>query len=220
MLHGSSYKYMLFDFDGTLVDTNELIILALRKTCKSFLGRELSDIELNSVLGKYLEDQMRLLSPSQYEKMVLYYKEFYKAKQDSMIYEFPGVRQMLKSLRELGCKTAVVSAKGRGGIEHGLKRFGMEQFIDVIISAYDIKNNKPHPEPALKALEALKGTADQALMIGDSPYDILCGKNAGIKTVLVDWTIFPKSDILKISPDFHIMSPQQLADIVKSSARI
>lgn len=210
------FKYILFDFDGTLIDTNELIILSLNKTSKRYLGKYLSNEDLNNILGKYLEEQMRYLSQEHWADMVAYYREFYKSNQDKLIKEFPHIKQMLESLKDLGCKIAVVSAKGRGGIIHGLNRFNLEHYIDVIVSAYDVKNNKPHPEPALKALEELGADACEAVLVGDSPYDILCGKNAGVKTVLVDWTIFPKNDILKLCPDFIINTPFDLLEIVKS----
>ncbi len=212
------YKYILFDFDGTLIDTNDLITLTLNETSKRYLNRELSHSELNSILGRHLEDQMKLLSPSDYSRLMLFYKDFYRSNQDTMVKEFPGVRKMLDDIKSLGCKMAIVSAKGRGGIEHGLKLFQMEHYFDVIISAYDIQNNKPHAEPALKALRAFNAQPDNALLVGDSYYDILCGKNARIKTVLVDWTIFPREQILKTGPDFIIKEPADLVKIVSSEA--
>ena len=211
------YKNILFDFDGTLIDTNELIILALNETAKKYLNRSLSNEDLHSILGKYLEDQMKNLSPDHYLDMVAFYKEFYRENQDKMTKEFPGIREMLQDLKHLGCKIAIVSAKGRGGIEHSLKLFKIEDYIDVIISAYDVQNNKPHPEPALKAIEALAANPDETIIVGDSPYDILCGKNAGIKAALVDWTIFPKEDLLKLNPDYCIKSPNELVQIVNNN---
>lgn len=211
------FKYIFFDFDGTLVNTNDLIILALRETAKRFLSRDLAIDELNAILGKYLDDQMKYLSESNYKEMVSFYKEFYKARQDEMVVEFPGIREMLQDIKKLGCKTAIVSAKGRGGIEHGINLFKFGEYIDVIISAYDIENNKPHPEPALKALEALDADPDSTLMVGDSPYDIMCGINAGIRTVFVDWSIFPKESILSLKPDYHIKTPDELVKIISAS---
>ncbi|MCX8130071.1 MAG: HAD-IA family hydrolase [Clostridia bacterium] len=210
------FKYILFDFDGTLIDTNELIILTLKETAKKFINRDLSPDDLNSILGRHLEEQMKCISPVFWEDMMLFYKTYYKANKDRMIKEFPGIREMLSQIKAIGCKTAIVSAKGRSGIEHGLDCFKLSEYIDVIVSAYDIQNNKPHPEPALKALELLCGVKEQSLLIGDSPYDILCGQNAGIKTVLVDWTIFPKNEICRLKPDFIIKEPTDLCKIIAS----
>ncbi len=216
MIYKPYYEYILFDFDGTLIDTNELIIEALQGTTKQFLGRTLSNDELSSILGKYLELQMKSLSEKYYKEMMAYYREYYKANQDTMIKGFPGVAEMLRELKAFGCRTAIVSAKGRGGIEHGLEYFKLNQYIDVIISAYDIENNKPHPEPATKALTALGGSSGKALMIGDSPYDIQCGHNAGMKSVLVEWSIFPKDVLLACNPDFIAESCDDIVNIVKS----
>ncbi len=215
MLRSLKYEYLLFDFDGTLIDTNELIIKTIRETSKQFLTRDVTEEVLNSILGKPLEEQMKCLCPDSYKEMVLLYKTLYKSYHDEMIKEFPGIGKMLCELKKVGCKISIVSAKGRGGIENGLKHFNLQNYIDVIVSAYDIINNKPHPEPALKAINAMGCSVENALMIGDSPYDILCGKNAGIKTVLVDWTIFPKDELLKLQPDYCIKNPQELLEIIK-----
>ncbi|MCX7843526.1 MAG: HAD-IA family hydrolase [Clostridia bacterium] len=209
------FKNILFDFDGTLVDTNDLIIFSLNEVAKSFMGRCLTKDELNSILGKYLDDQMKMLSEVHYKEMVLQYKECYKSNQDKMIKEFPHIREMLRKLKDMGCRTAIVSAKGRGGIEHGLDFFNIREYIDVIISAYDIENNKPHPEPALKALSALNAQPEGSILVGDSPYDVLCGINAGIKTALVSWTIFPKESFQNIKPDYIIDTPMDLIDIIQ-----
>jgi len=210
------FKYILFDFDGTLVDTNELIITALRETAKRFINRDLTQEDLNSILGKYLDDQMKHLSPENYRKMSDYYSMFYKKNQDAMVKEFCGIRDMLARLKDLGAKTAIVSAKEPGGIKHGLNLFKLDGYIDCIISAHDIQNNKPHPEPALKAMAALGAKPDKTLLVGDSPYDVACAQNAGIKSVLVGWTIFPKESFLEASPDFYIDKPADLIEIVKS----
>lgn len=211
------YKYILYDFDGTIADTNELIIQSLNEVSKRFLGKELSSKELNSILGKHLADQMKALSERHYIEMTAFYKEYYDSHKDLMVKEFAGISDMIRELKTLECVQAIVSAKGRGGILHGLELLGLSDFFDVIISAYDIENNKPHPEPALKAMETLGAAKESSLLIGDSPYDIICGKNAGIKTVLVGWTTFDMNELLKHSPDFVISTPGELIDIVSGN---
>ncbi len=210
------YKYILFDFDGTLIDTNQLIITALRETAKKFIKRDLTQDDLNSILGKYLDVQMKHLCPENYRQMSDYYSMFYKKHQDTMVKEFPGVEDMLVELKNSGAKTAIVSAKEPGGIKHGLNLFKLNEYIDCIISAHDIQNNKPHPEPALKAMAALGAKPEETLLVGDSPYDIQCAENAGIKSVLVNWTIFPRESFLEASPDFCIDKPSDLIKIVKT----
>lgn len=207
------YKYILFDFDGTLINTNDLIVLALNRTSEKFLGKRLSQDDLNSILGKYLDEQMSCLSGKHCQNMALFYREFYENNEEAMTREFPGMPETLAGLKNLGCSMAIVSAKGREGIERGLSFFGYGNYFDAIISAYDVENNKPHPEPALKAMKALNAQPGETLLVGDSPYDILCGKNAGIKTVLAAWTIFPRQGLLALKPDYIAEKPQDLAVI-------
>lgn len=211
------FKYILLDFDGTLVDTNDLIILTLRETSKRINNRDLSQEDLNTILSRSLQDQIRYITTDFHDQAVAYYKEFYKSNHDKMIMEYPGTRSMLRKLKDLGCKTAIVSSKGRGGIERGLNHFQLQHYIDAIVSAYDVENGKPHPEPAVKAVKLLGGDVENALMVGDSPYDILCGRNAGIKTVLVNWSIFPEQELSGLNSDFRINTPGDLIEIVISS---
>jgi pyrophosphatase PpaX len=207
------FKNILFDFDGTLVDTNELVIEALNKAAEKFTGKRLSAEKLNSVLGYYLEEQMRMISGQHYKEMTAYYSNYYKSMQDLMVKDFPGIKEMLEALKRQGCRMAIISAKGRNGIEHGLKKYAIGQYFDVVVSARDVENNKPHPEPAIKAMKLLSANKEDTLLVGDSPLDMQCGRASGIKTVLVGWTIFPKEKFVGLEPDFYVKSPQEIIDI-------
>jgi pyrophosphatase PpaX len=208
------YKNIIFDFDGTLIDTNDLIIFSLDQVALKYINRRLTKDELNSILGFFIEEQMRMISKDNYKEMTVYYQEVYKKHSDDMTKEFPGIREMLKRLKELNCKIAIVSAKSRSGIEHGINFLDIKDYVDVIISATDVTKNKPDPEPLLKGLQALGSTKENTLFIGDSPVDILCGKNTGVKTALVDWTIFQPHSFEKIKPDMVIKNPSELIDFI------
>ncbi|PNT91087.1 hypothetical protein CDQ83_14815 [Clostridium thermosuccinogenes] len=208
------FKNILFDFDGTLVDTNDLVILALNEAARKFTGSPLSKEKLESVLGYYVEDQMKAISEIHYKEMTAYYNDFYRARQDEMVKEFDGIREMLDALKKKGCRIAIISAKEKEGIEHGIYKFELSEYVDAIVCANDVTNNKPHPEPALKAIAALKADASETLLVGDSPLDIKCGRNAGIKTALVGWTIFPMRMFEDLRPDYIIHDPQELVRMV------
>lgn len=209
------YKNIIFDFDGTLIDTNDLIIYSIDQVALKFITRRLSKDEFNSILGFFIEDQMKMISREHYKEMTEFYREVYNKNCDKMTKKFPGIEEMLQKLKEMGCKISIVSAKSRDGILHGLSFLGINNYVDAIISATDVKKNKPDPEPLFAGVKALGGTIENSLFIGDSPVDIQCGKNAGVKTALVGWTIFPDKSFEKTKPDMFIKKPSDLIDILK-----
>jgi pyrophosphatase PpaX len=208
------YKNIIFDFDGTLIDTNELIIYSIDQVALKFIDRRLTKDEFNSILGFYIEDQMKMISREHYKEMTEFYIEIYNNNCDKMTKKFPGIDEMLYKLKELDCKISIVSAKSREGILHGLSFLGINSFVDAIVSASDVKKNKPDPEPLLAGMKVLGGTLENSLFIGDSPVDVLCGKNAGIKTALVSWSIFPDKSFDKIKPDMFIKTPSDLIRLI------
>jgi pyrophosphatase PpaX len=207
-------KCILFDFDGTIIDSDEIIIKALEYTVREVTGNEPDMDKIYSSLGLILLDQMKILAPCNPELAVEKYKSFYREHMDSMTGIFPNVVNTLKELKKLEIKNAVVSNKGIHGINHGLDKFKLRDYFDAVVSAYDVENNKPHPEPAYKALKMLDAKPEQSLLIGDSPNDIRCGINAGIKTVLVGWTIYPDKGFTGVKADYTINDFREILDIV------
>lgn len=209
------YKYLIFDFDGTLVDTNEAIKLSLDEASKAYRGFGITDAEFVAIAGKPLEVQMKHLSQSHWFDMTDFYRKHYRRIRDDHMFIFDGIESMLKKLKAMGFIIAIVSNKGRSGIDHGIDYFGLHDCIDLSISAEDVEKHKPDPEGALKAVEILKGTVEESLFIGDSENDLLCGQNAGMKTVLVGWSVIPKELLLKFSPDFIIDEPEEIFNVVR-----
>ncbi len=204
-------EFILFDFDGTLMNTNKLIVESLSETVKNVLNKDMTEQDLLNVYGNYLDEQMKYFSKEKYEEMVAFYKQYYRAHRDN-IELFPGVNNLLKDLKRLGCRIGITSAKSRAGILHGLELFGLKQYIDHIVSSTEVKNNKPHPESVYRSMEYFQCEKENLILIGDSPYDIQCGINAGIKTALVSWTIFPNERFKGMLLDYIIKEP---ADIIK-----
>jgi len=209
-------KYILFDFDGTVINTNDIILDALNYAVEKATGEKSHIDKINEALGHILIEQMKILTPDHPELTANFYKTYYREDMDEMTTLFPGVIETMKGLESRGIRNAVVSNKGINGINHGLHKFNLSSYFDMIISAYDVENPKPHPEAAYKVLHKFNALPSEALLIGDSPHDIMCGKNAGIKTVLVDWTIYPRDGFISCRPDYIIKSFREILKIVDS----
>ena len=217
------YKYILFDLDGTLIDTNELILKSFKHTYKTHLEREISETEILESFGEPLIVTLERYSLDNSKAMFKTFIDHNKVFHDEYIKLFPGVKECLEELKSMGCLIAFVTSKRRSMAEHGLEFFDILKYFDETIALDDTTVHKPHPEPILLALEKLNciDKKDQVLMVGDSKFDIMCASNAGIKSVLVNWSL--ASTVQKdqeITPDFIIDDLEKLINIVKGEINV
>lgn len=208
-------KYVLFDLDGTLINTNDIIIKCLRDVSIEYANKDLSKEELDVILGKPLRDQVSLIFNENIDEMMEHYRVNYRTHVDELIAEFEGIAELLQTLYNEGYKMGIVSSKGRRGINEALKKFHMEQYFNAIVAAEDVENHKPHSEPLEKGLELLGATKEESIFIGDSYFDILCAKNARVKSVLVDWSILPREEIMNLKPEYVLVNPMDFMEKVK-----
>lgn len=214
-----STKYILFDFDGTLIDSNEAVISTLNLTAIKHRGTPFTDAELNEILGKPIEEQVKILSEEEVDDLTDFYRIEYRKVRDHLTKAYEGVEEMLIKLKELGLKIGIVSNKGRSGIDHGLDMFQMAEWIDISISKNDVTIPKPDPEGIFAALEGLGGSrteVDKTIFVGDSVHDIESGKRAGCKTILVGWTLLPLETFKETAPDYIAESPETLFEYIRN----
>lgn len=210
-------KALLFDLDGTLIDTNELILMSFRHTFKELLNLEVEDREITRLFGEPLTNSMMRYNSERAEELTQFYRNFNESIHDIYCKPFKGVTHMLKKMKDAGIKTAVVTSKRRTLAERGMKLVGIYEFMDVIITPEDTDMHKPNPHPALKAMELLGVKPEETIMVGDSNLDILCGKNAGCKTCGVTYTALPIELLQEENPDYMIDSLCDLYEIVNVS---
>ncbi|MGL1893175.1 MAG: HAD family hydrolase [Spirochaetaceae bacterium] len=209
------YKTYLFDVDGTLLDTNELIYQSFKNSCK-FLGNiDISREEVNKHIGIPLKTQLDLyLGESTEEEYANIYKihsEYQKTIYKDTLKAFPGVIEGLKVLKDRGVQVAIVSSRTRPSLDRYLKFIGIYDLFTVFSTPEVTVNHKPHPDPVLWALEQLGADKEFTIFIGDATFDIESGNAAGVDTAFVDWGHNSLSDI-QVKPTYHLKTFSDLLD--------
>lgn len=181
---------VLFDFDGTIMDTNDIIVKSWQHTFLELEGKERPLEEILETFGEPLHITMERFFPNfDVEKAIDIYRGYQFSHYKELIELFPGMESLIKELKREGYKLAVVTSRLRNSTEEGLRKYGLMECFDAIVTADDTSKHKPDPEPAQIALQKLHSVPQEALMIGDSMFDVLCAKNAGIEAVLVSWAM-------------------------------
>ena len=207
---------VLFDLDGTLIDTYQIILASFRHTVKTFLGRDFPDEVLMQKVGQPLTVQMWDFTDDQelHDEMLRVYREHNEATHDALVKAFPGIPELLCAINQKHIPCAVVTSKMHALAQRGLHFSGIESYIDFIISPDDCPIFKPNPEPVLLGCARLGVQPKDCLYVGDSPFDIQAGNAAGCKTVAVSWGMFSEDALRAENPDVVCARPEELLDVI------
>lgn len=206
---------ILFDLDGTLIDSNELIFKSFEYTFEQVLQQRIPREIIARTFGKPLVEVMPEFSADKTDLLLQVFAEYNQQHHDAEVQIFPHVGETMAALKQLGLKIAVVTSKKRFSAERGLTNFGLEQYVDEVITPESTVMHKPHPEPALRAMELLSLHPEQTIMVGDSSYDILCGRRAGCRTALVSYSVVDMAELMTYQPDYILHTLQDLLPIVQ-----
>lgn len=208
-------KVILFDLDGTLVDTDLLIIEAYVYMFKKYRpDYPLSLRELVTFLGPTLANTFPKYFKEDVDMLIKDYVNFTHLNQLKYATLYPNVIKTLTSLKEQGYILGVVTSKFYNSAKITLDSFNLTPFFEVIVSLNDVKNPKPDPEGILLAADKLKVSLDNIIYIGDNYSDFLAAKNAGVKVGLVDWSL--RSPLSICTPDFTISRYNELGGKIKT----
>jgi pyrophosphatase PpaX len=209
------YPTVLFDLDGTLVDSGAIILASLKHAARTVLARDVEEEQIAALVGgSNLHDQMRVLSPAHVDELVRVYREHNRPLHEELE-AFEGVEELMETLSEQGRKLGIVTAKGRQTVDLAFAVLSLERYFDAVVTADMTDRHKPDPAPVLKALELLESEPADAAFVGDSPYDIAAGKAAGVFTVAVSWgKIHPEARMLEAGADVLVHTPRELLDVL------
>jgi pyrophosphatase PpaX len=181
------YPVVLFDLDGTVIDTGPIILASMRHAAETVVGGTYTDAQLmQAVGGPGLEAQMIALDPNRVEELVSVYRA-HNEPLHATIDCFAGVEDVLLRLKEEGRQLGIVTAKRRATVDLAFARLPIEQFFDVVVGGDETREHKPHPAPLLLALERLGARPEDAAYVGDSPFDVGAARAAGVFSVAVGW---------------------------------
>jgi pyrophosphatase PpaX len=210
------FPTVLFDLDGTLIDSTRLILESYHHTLRVHRGQTFPDSEWIAGLGTPLRVQFRRFTddPVEVERMIATYRDWNLAHHDAMVRAFPGAVETVRSLKAAGARLGIVSSKNRHGVQLGLARCGFDGLFDAIVTSDDLEASKPDPAPVRMALDQLSGAPDTTLFAGDSPHDVAAGRDAGTQTAACLWGPFDRLRLAEERPDFFVESFPKLAALI------
>ena len=181
------FPVVLFDLDGTVIDSGSIILASMRHAATEVLGTAPADEELMAAVGgPGLEAQMRALAPDRVQELVTVYRAHNEPLHDGLVC-CPGIDDVLVRLVDEGRRLGIVTAKRRETVELAFAKVPIGHLFEVIVGGDETDRHKPDPEPLLVALDRLGARPEQAAYVGDAPFDVQAAKAAGVFSVAVTW---------------------------------
>jgi len=211
----SDLRLALFDLDGTLIDSIELILRSYVHTLRAHDKPEMTRAQLISGLGTSLYAQLAKIArdADEVEAMVTTYRAWNHANHDAMVTAYPGAIESLQHLVQSGVRLGIVTSKARAIALRGLDVCGFDLHFDVVIGHEDVERHKPDPTPVLAALEHSGVAPEHAVYVGDSPHDIRAGNGAGVRTAAAEWGPFPRDVLAASQPDVWLAEPGAISGL-------
>jgi pyrophosphatase PpaX len=210
------FPVILFDLDGTLIDSGPIIMASMRHASVTVLGLEPDEDKVRAAIGgPGLTAQMRDLDPNRVEELVAVYRA-HNEPLHSTLESFPGIFELLAELDRRGHRLGIVTAKRVATVELAFERFPLlRDLTQVLVGAEDTERHKPDPDPVLEALSRLGASPEEAVYVGDSPFDIRAGRAAGVFAIAIGWGgIHPDQRLLAEQPDALVHDPEEILGLV------
>ncbi len=210
------FRIVLFDLDGTLIDSGPIILASMQHAVRTVLGREIPPDELGLTIGgQGIVAQMQAIDAEHADELLEVYKEHNDGLHETLE-AFDELIALLPRLKSEGRRLGIVTAKRHRTVGLALDRFpALRADFDVVVAHEDTDGHKPDPDPVLLAIERLGGTPSDAAYVGDSPFDIQAAKAAGAYAVAVGWGgIHPDERLLAEEPDAFVGSPEELLRVL------
>jgi pyrophosphatase PpaX len=215
----SNIDTVLFDFDGTIMNTNNVILMSWQHTFRTIRNREEDEDVLVETFGEPLEMTVQKFFPDvPVEESLEIYRSYHRDNFGELITLFPGMKELLAEVKKRGYKTGLVTSRLLHTTQQGLEKYGIKDYLDIVVTAEDTDKHKPDPEPLNIALRKLESSPENSIMLGDTLFDLMCARNAGVKSVLVSWTLPLKGktdeELGEAAPDYRIDKAEDLLNYI------
>jgi pyrophosphatase PpaX len=207
------YPVVLFDLDGTVIDSGAIILASMRHAAETVVGGRWDDRDLmKAVGGPGLEAQMVALDPDRVDELVRVYRAHNEPLHDTLECCL-GMEDVLTTLKDRGHRLGIVTAKRRLTVDLAFARLPIEHLFETVVGGDETEQHKPDPAPLLLALDRLGASPHEAAYVGDSPFDMQAAKTAGLFAIGVSWGRIHSRDALT-DADVVIDSAEELLDLV------
>jgi len=210
-------KAVLFDLDGTLVDSSEAIIKAVEKALE-LKGLTCNRAKVARMIGLPLENIFGVLAPNLSEQeiwqLVHEYRKYYMAHHLENTTIHPSAQMVLRKLKAKGFKLGIITTKYREPVMDVLSHFGIAELFDVVVTGYEVIKHKPAPDIVLEAAKRLRVDPKQCVVVGDSPLDVQAGKQAGAFTIAVLSTTYTRKQLESTKPTIVIEEFEEILNIL------
>jgi pyrophosphatase PpaX len=215
----ATIRTVLFDLDGTLIDSLRLILDSYHHTLSQHGLPARTDAEWLKGVGTPLIVQLAEWRDEigTIDAMIATYRQYNLKHHDRMVTVYPGVLDALREIKASGLQTGLVTSKNRHGALRGLKLVGLEALMDVLVCADEVTNPKPHAEPVEKAVTLLGADPITTLYVGDSVHDMHSGRSAGVLTAAALWGPFAREHLEAAKPDYWLNTPGDLVTLVTTA---
>ncbi len=211
------YKCIIFDMDGTLTQTNELIYDSFNHVAEKYINKRLTPSEVIAFFGPPEKEAVENMIGSKFiESAMVDYYRFYTNEHNSLAFLYPGIRELLEFLKSKNIIIALFTGKGRRTTDISLQQFTITQYFQMTVTGDDVDEFKPSGNGIKKILEKFSLDSNDVLMVGDAVADFKASRETGVDIASVVWDSYGKDDVVKLSPDYLFHDVNEFFDWLRS----
>ncbi|MBU2493698.1 MAG: HAD-IA family hydrolase [Bacteroidetes bacterium] len=208
------FEGIIFDVDGTLTSTNELIFESFRHVSNKYLGRNFTDEEIIGLFGPTEDVILKELFLENYIMVRKDYYDFYSSNHSKMADSYPGIKEIVIKIKKANIPLSIYTGKGRDSAAITLKEIGIYDYFDMIVSGDDVKDHKPSREGVDMFVDKFGLNRNNTLLVGDSTVDIKAARNSGIKIASVVWDSYGKEKVIAMGSDYLFHTVEEFDDFI------